>query len=131
MSLISHWNTRMDAARAGTEFVDIRPADMRVFGNLRGRSVRLSAIHKEMSFSRQAAQQAVDRLVKHGMLEVTLDPNSKRDKLVSITEKGHRWRSIAADQIRQIETEIADVIGDDAKEELRSALTSLLQATQK
>lgn len=126
MTLISRWNARMDEAREGTEFAEIRPADMRVFGNLRGRTVKLSEIHREMSFSRQAAQQAVERLVGHGMLTISSDPNSRRDKVVSITEKGQRWRAIAAQQIQQIESEIAESIGPDGKEALRSFLWGLV-----
>ena len=127
MTLISRWNTQMDEARAVTEFADVRPADIRVFAQLRGRTVKLSEIHREMGFSRQAAQQAVDRLVGHDMIAVTADPKSKRDKLVAITEKGQRWRAIAAAQIRQIEIEIGEEIGDAGKEALRGYLAKLVE----
>lgn len=126
MTLMARWNAQMDEARAETEFAALRPADIRVFAQLRGRSVKLSQIHREMGFSRQAAQQAVDRLVAHDMIAVSPDPNSKRDKLVSITEKGQRWRSIAAAQIREIEAEIAAAIGEQGKEALRGYLTTLI-----
>ncbi|CUH53277.1 DNA-binding transcriptional regulator, MarR family [Shimia marina] len=125
MTLIARWNGQMDAARANTEFADVRPADMRLFAQLRGRTVRLSEIHREMGFSRQAAQQAVERLIRHDMVAVAVDPNSKRDKIVSITAKGQRWRSIAAEQIRLIETEISETLGEAGKEELRRSLLSL------
>ena len=130
MTLIARWNARMDDARAETEFADVRPADIRVFAQLRGRTIKLSQIHREMGFSRQAAQQAVDRLVVHDMIAVADDPGSKRDKLVSITKKGQRWRTIAADQIRQVEAEIGEAIGEDAKEALRGHLTSLVDESR-
>lgn len=120
----------MDDARAETEFAAIRPADMRVFGQLRGRTVNLSAIHREMGFSRQAAQQAVDRLVSHGMIVVAPVTGSKRDKVVSITEKGQRWRAIASLQIRQIEEQIAIALGEDSKEVLRRHLLDLINTTR-
>ncbi|MEM1362542.1 MAG: MarR family transcriptional regulator [Pseudomonadota bacterium] len=126
MTLIAEWNAAMDEARAETEFAAVRPADIRVFAQLRGRTVRLSDIHREMGFSRQAAQQAVDRLVEQGMLQVTLVSGSKRDKVVMITEKGQRWRTIAAMEIRKIEEHIASTLGEDGKETLRSALLELL-----
>ncbi len=129
MTLIARWNSRMDHQRAETEFAEVRPADIRVFAQLRGRTVKLSEIHREMGFSRQAAKQAIDRLVGHDMIAVTDDPGSKRDKLVSITKKGQRWRSIAAEQIRQIEAEIGEAIGEDAKEALRGHLMSLIDNT--
>ncbi len=62
-----------------------------------------------------------------GMLTVELDPASKRDKRMSITAKGQRWRAIAAAQIRMIETDIAQVIGEDDREALRGGLTALIQ----
>ncbi|EFO30393.1 hypothetical protein TRICHSKD4_3982 [Roseibium sp. TrichSKD4] len=127
MTLLAHWNNEMDAARSGTEFADIRPADMRVFGQLRGRTVKLSEIHREMSFSRQAAQQAVERLAKQGMIQIDLAPGSKRDKIISITEKGQKWRSIAASQIRKIEQDCAHVIGDSGRETLRALLIELIK----
>lgn len=130
MTLIAHWNAQMDDARAETEFAAVRPADMRVFGQLRGRTVKLSMIHREMGFSRQAAQQAVDRLVKHDMIAVQPDPDSKRDKIVKITEKGQRWRSIAAMQIRLIEKHVAEVLGHGEREVLRKALKNLLSETE-
>ena len=126
MTLIAHWNAQMDDARAVTEFASVRPSDIRVFAQLRGRSVKLSDIHREMGFSRQAAQQATDRLVEQGMLKVEPVPGSKRDKIVSITEKGQRWRTIAAEQIRLIEARCAEVIGDEGREILRQRLVELL-----
>ncbi|MEM9910924.1 MAG: MarR family transcriptional regulator [Pseudomonadota bacterium] len=130
MTLLAHWNAQMDDARSETEFATIRPADMRVFGQLRGRTVKLSMIHRAMGFSRQAAQQAVDRLVEHEMISVQPDPDSKRDKIVTITEKGQRWRSIAAAQIRLIEGQVAESLGEEAKERLRHALIDLMRATR-
>lgn len=130
MTLIARWNIQMDERRADTEFAAVRSADMRVFGQLRGRTVKLSDIHREMGFSRQAAQQAVDRLVSHEMIAVAPVAGSKRDKVVSITQKGQRWRAIVASQIRQIEAQIADAIGQDSKETLRKHLADIVKAKQ-
>lgn len=131
MTLIAHWNAQMDDARAKTEFAAIRPADIQVFAQLRGRTVKLSVIHREMGFSRQAAQQAVDRLVNQDMITVAPLPGSKRDKIVSITNKGQRWRTIAASQIRQIEEQIANAIGENSKEALRQHLRELINAANR
>ena len=79
-----------------------------------------------MGFSRQAAKQAVDRLVGHGMIQIGPDSTSKRDKLVSITDKGQRWRAIAAQQIKEIDTQVAATIGADDMEALRQSLLRLL-----
>lgn len=127
MSLIGRWNARMDAGREETDFAAIRASDMRVFGQLRGRTVKLSVIHREMGFSRQAAQQAVDRLVDHGVLKVEAEPGSQRDKIVSITDKGQQLRALAARQIRDIEESCAEIIGKEDREILRDLLMRLLK----
>lgn len=126
MTLIAQWNAEMDDARQNTEFSSVRPGDMRVFAQLRGRNLKLSAIHREMGFSRQAAQQAVDRLVQQDMIALSQDPDSKRDKQVTITEKGQRWRAIAAGNIRSIEESIAKTLGSNGREALRAQLQSLV-----
>lgn len=126
MTLIAQWNTQMDEARAATEFASVRPADIRVFAQMRGRAMKLSEIHREMGFSRQAAQQAVERLVSQDMVQIEHVPGSKRDKILVITAKGQRWRAIAAEQIRLIESQCAETIGDAKTEALRASLIALL-----
>lgn len=127
MTLLARWNEQMDRARDNTDFADIRQSDMRVFGQLRGRTVKLSVIHKEMGFTRQAAQQAVERLVERGVLKVEMVEGNKRDKMVSITEKGQELRTLAATQIRDIEDSCADIVGEEGKEALRTLLKQLVQ----
>lgn len=122
MSVLGRWNAQMDQARQTTEFSAIRDSDMRVFGQLRGRTLKLSALHLELGMSRQAAQQAVARLVKHGVLLVTLAEGSKRDKVVSVTNKGQELRSLAAQQIRDIEAQCIEAIGAEDTETLRRLL---------
>jgi len=127
MTLLGEWNARMDEGRAATEFASIRPSDMRVFGQLRGRTVKLSMVHRELGFSRQAAQQSVDRLVGHGVLAVAAAPDSRRDKMVSVTEKGQRLRALAARQIREIEIDCAEAVGSAEAEAMRRTLMALVE----
>lgn len=131
MTLIARWNEQMDRGRDNTEFADIRQSDMRVFGQLRGRTVKLSDIHKEMGFSRQAAQQAVERLMERDLLKVDMVEGNKRDKMVSVTPKGQELRTLAARQIREIEDNCADIIGEDGKEALRTLLHQLIKTSAK
>lgn len=125
MTVLGRWNAEMDRGRQATEFATIRDSDMRVFGQLRGRTLKLSALHRELGMSRQAAQQAVTRLVDHRVLQVTLAEGSKRDKVVSVTDKGQELRSLAARQIRDIEAQCVEAIGADNTEVLRDLLKRL------
>ncbi|WP_412552276.1 hypothetical protein [Shimia sp. MIT1388] len=125
MTVLGRWNAQMDQARQTTEFASIRESDMRVFGQLRGRALKLSALHRELGMSRQAAQQAVTRLVDHGVLQVKLAEGSKRDKVVSVTDKGQELRGLAARQIRKFETQCVETIGVENTEMLRDFLKQL------
>lgn len=127
MTMLGRWNAQMDRGRGDTEFAEIRPSDMRVFGQLRGRDVKLSDIHRELGFSRQAAQQAVDRLVAHGVLKVELASGSRRDKVVSVTTHGQKLRSLAARQIREIEEQCARIVGETGREQLRGLLIQMVK----
>ena len=84
-----------------------------------------------MGVLRQAAQQSVESLVARDMITVAPVPGSKRNKAVSIAEKGQRWRKAAASQIRQIGEQTADAIGEDGKEILRQCLTDLINARRR
>ena len=126
MDLVAQWNREMDHAQSSTEFSAIRPSDQRVFGHMRGRPTLLSDFHGALGISRQAAQQAVQRLIEHGVVRVDPAPDSRRDKIVSVTEKGQSLRSFAAGQIRKIELDCQERIGSDGLENLRRLLLSLL-----
>ena len=129
MTLLGQWNKEMDQGRDNTEFAEIRPSDMRVFGQIRGKPTRLADLHRALGCSRQAAQQAVDRLVAHGVLRVHLANGSKRDKVVSVTGKGQRLRALAARQIREIEEKCMAAIGAVGTERLRQYLAELVKDT--
>ena len=125
MDLVARWNREMDQAQSFTEFSAIRPSDQRVFGHMRGRPTLLSDFHGALGMSRQAAQQSVQRLIEHGVVRVDPAPDSRRDKIVSVTEKGQSLRSFAAGQIRQIEQSCKERIGTEGLEGLRQLLLAL------
>ncbi len=127
MDLVAQWNREMDQAQSLTEFSGIRPSDMRIFGHMRGRPTLLSDVHGALGISRQAAQQSVQRLLEHGVVRVDSAPDSRRDKIVTVTEKGQTLRSFAAEQIRRIELSCRARIGEDGLRHLRQLLMSLSQ----
>ena len=125
MDLVARWNREMDQAQSSTDFSTVRPSDMRVFGHMRGRPTLLSDFHGALGISRQAAQQSVQRLVEHGVVRVDPAPDSRRDKIVSVTGKGELLRGFAASQIRRIEQSCKEQIGADGLESLRRLLILL------
>jgi len=125
MDLVGRWNRKMDEAQQETEFASVRPGDQRLFGSMRGRTTKMSEFHTKLGISRQAAHASIARLQTAGLVEVRATPGNSRDKSVHITKEGQRLRSFAAEQIREIEAECAQALGDEELETLRALLEKL------
>ena len=125
MDILGRWNSEMDAQQASTPFASIRPADMRTFGQLRGRPTPMIDLHQQLGISRQAAHRSVQRLVEHGVVAIKQSPDSKKDKIVVPTQKGEELRDLAAKRIREIESDCAIRIGQDGLDDLRNKLIAL------
>ena len=125
MDLLGRWNCEMDVLQSKTPFANIRPADMRLFGQLRGRPTPLPNLHKQLGISRQAAHKSVSRLVDHGVLAIVGAPDDNKRKIVKITVKGEELRDLAALSIKKIEDDCVDRIGTQGLKDLRALLIKL------
>jgi DNA-binding MarR family transcriptional regulator len=73
----------------------LKAADLSMaqFGTLmhlfKGEHCGVSEIAAQMSVSNAAASQLVDKLVHNGLVERTEDPDDRRVKRLSLTDKGH------------------------------------------
>src|SRR3954471_4802100 len=56
-----------------------------------GTSCGISQISDEMSVTNAAASQLVDKMVHGGLLERAEDPNDRRAKVVTLSEKGREF----------------------------------------
>ena len=125
MDIIGQWNVDMDRRQAETDFATIRPADQRLFGQLRGRPTPMVLLHKQLGITRQAAHNAILRLVDHGVVQIVETPENQKQKTVVVTEKGQELRKLAADSIKKIEEDCAERLGQDRVETLRAILREL------
>lgn len=125
MDVLGRWNVEMDKRQASTAFAAIRPADQRLFGQLRGRPTPMVDLHKRLGITRQAAHNSILRLVGHGVVDIVQSPENRKNKTVVITEKGQQLRKLAAQSIREIEKDCIKRIGKDRLEMLREILESL------
>ena len=75
-----------------------------------------------MGISRQAVHKTTHRLMEFGYIELTISPDNKRDRLVSITRKGLKVRERGAKIIREIEGKLSKNIGRDNLELIRDLL---------
>ncbi len=72
--------------------------------------------------SKQAVQQALKALIAKDFVRIEPDPDNGRQKIVTLTRKGHEMRRIARTGILALERELAERIGADRLEALHDAL---------
>ena len=100
----------------------LTPAEIKLFNTLRGSKKSISDLSRVMGISRQAVHKTTHRLMEFGYIELTISPDNKRDRLVSITRKGLKVRERGAKIIREIEGKLSKNIGRDNLELIRDLL---------
>jgi DNA-binding MarR family transcriptional regulator len=118
-------DNRYTDLRSGTRYSAVRPSDVRVFVQIARQARGESEIAKAMNVTRQAVQNSVKRLVAMKMVEVVPMANNGRNKIVQLTERGQVASATAAEQIRMVEAECAEIIGASELERLRGLLLHL------
>ena len=121
-------DARMDALIVGTPVEHIRPSDKKTFMLIARHPRTISELARALRITRQAAHKSVLRLIEHGVIELQPAPDSKRDKIPIVTEKGQQIRRIAAQNLEKIEAEIEAKISKQRLEEFRETLIELLNA---
>ena len=111
-----------------TPYEKLRASDSRVFVAATRNLETISEIARHLQVSRQSAQSSVGRLVKSGLLKLDEHPASKREKLVVVTEQGHKASASAVAHLENIESELAALIGSEAYASLRSGLEKLVKS---
>lgn len=125
--LIEKLDLRMAELRENTVLEGVRPSDAKTFTLIARQTRSISALAKAMQISRQAAHKSVSRLVGHGVITLENKENNQRDKIPTITPKGHKIRQISAQNLKIIEDELTQKIGTKKLETLRALMVELLE----
>ena len=116
--------------RQETGFADATPAEAKLFASLRGRDRSISELARSLGVSRQAVHHTAHRLVRAGVVTLTPAEHSRREKLVRITAAGRQAQKMAANNLQQIESEVAGHLSSKQLEQLRSTLVTMLAAVR-
>ena len=118
---------KLDQLLEKSPYKKIRASDGRVFITAT-RGIKTNAdIARHLHVSRQSTQSSVSRLVKFGLLKLEEHPNSKREKLIVVTEQGQNASAFTIEQVRLIEQELCQTIGDANYAALKNGLESLVR----
>lgn len=93
-----------------------------VLPHLHTEGVRPSDIAKASGVTRQAIHQVLRDLLRLKFIEMRTDPTDRRSKLVVITPRGIEFDAAVRDVSKEIEKELAERIGNQAVNALRTSL---------
>ena len=123
--VMEQMDARNTELRGDTMFADATPAEARLFAVLRGRERSISELARVLGVTRQAVHHTVHRLIDAEVVELIPAQHSRREKLVRITPTGSKVQAIAAANLRRIEAEMAERVGEAKLSTLRELLIEL------
>jgi DNA-binding MarR family transcriptional regulator len=124
--LNQRWGADVDAALQAAGLDGIRAPHGNVFPFVPEQGIQVSELARLASMRKQSMAEAVDQLERAGYVERRPDPTDRRARLVFLTERGHRVRSVAVDAGRRVEREWTELTGPEEIAALRATLLRLL-----
>jgi len=117
---------RMAQFRQAEPEMNVRPADAKMFMLIARHSSNVAELAKVLGISRQGAHSSVKRLVDHGVIVLDLVEGNNKEKIPSITDKGHQIRKVVATQLGTLEQEMLEILSEAELETLRNLLMRLV-----
>jgi len=116
---------------AAAGFADRRLGDGRVLRLCaRAESMTASKIGRELEITRQGAGKIVNRLRDRGYLVLEPSPVSGREKVITLTPRGHSYLDAQRQAARRIETTVRERTGQRGFKGLTALLHALAGAEQ-
>jgi DNA-binding MarR family transcriptional regulator len=109
----------------------VRPSHTALFPHIDLAGTRLSVLAARLGVSKQAVGQLVGELVEMGVLELGDDPSDGRAKLVRFSARGRRGLLEGLAVLRELERELAAVVGEKRMRGLHATLTDILASLEK
>ncbi len=126
--LLREFREELFAPAADAGFGDIRPAHLRVFGNVGIDGVRLTELAARSQLSLAASSELTSELVALGYLERRADPADRRARLIFPTLLGRRALDAAGNRVAEIEHRWAGLVGRTPLDRSLHTLQTLLDA---
>ncbi len=108
----------------------LRPAHAALFPHIDLDGTRLTELARRVGVSKQAVNQLVNDLEEMGTVERTRDPTDGRAKLIRFSRHGRNSILDGLAMLGEIETELAQKIGEDNMSALHRALIELEQVLE-
>lgn len=109
-------------------FPHIRPAHSPVFRHIEETGSRVVTLAAAAGMTKQSMAYLVNNLEESGYLEIGVDPEDGRARLVRMTESGSAARKFLEKQSSAFERRVAKAIGPERLGELRALIAAVLDA---
>jgi DNA-binding MarR family transcriptional regulator len=121
-----HWGEDVHAALAAAGLDGIRAPHATAFPFIPADGIQVSELARLASMRKQSMAEAVEQLERAGYVERRADPRDRRARLVFLTERGHRVRSVAISAGRRVEAQWSELTSPAEIATLRATLQRLL-----
>jgi DNA-binding MarR family transcriptional regulator len=125
--LNQHWGEDVHAALQAAGLDGIRAPHANVFPFVPEEGVQVSELARLASMRKQSMAEAVEQLERAGYVERRPDPGDRRARLVFLTDRGRRVRSVAIAAGRAVEAEWTGLTSPEEIAAFRSTLQRLLE----
>ena len=116
-------------ARVREAGYEVTAAQARIFARIGPSGTRLSDLAAQAQVTKATAGFIVDQLERSGLVTRVPDPDDRRARRVTITDKGHDAVRLAAEEVAAVEEEWSAHLGARRMQQLRQALTDLREIT--
>jgi DNA-binding MarR family transcriptional regulator len=117
---------RMYAAVQAAGYTDLGPAHVLVFRYPTIEGLRPSDLAAQMGISKQAMNDLLRHLEKHGYLTLQPDPADGRARLISLSDRGSELMELTHTMAQDVADEWALRVGRDRLDALRQTLIQLV-----
>ena len=119
------WQRRTYGRLAQMGFPEIRPAHSPVFRSIDPRGTRVVDLALRAAMTKQSMAYLVKSLEDLRLVEIAEDPDDRRARLVRLTPRGTQAADALAASSREVESDLAGLIGAEDVEALRAVLIRL------
>ncbi|HZP84081.1 MAG TPA: MarR family winged helix-turn-helix transcriptional regulator [Chthonomonadaceae bacterium] len=120
-----HLTARVYERLAATGYSDIRPAHGAVFRHIAPEGLRITELADRAQMTKQSMGYLVEYLREHGYVELRPDPSDGRAKIACLTPRGEALQQDALKISREVERELAQLVGEEEIRLLRAHLERL------
>jgi DNA-binding MarR family transcriptional regulator len=116
----------LDAALREAGFDDLRAAHAPLFVAIDAGGSRVTELAERSAMSKQAVGELIRHLAARGYVSVDVDPDDRRAKRVTLTERGWQALDLGTAVIDDYDAWLAATVGADQVDALRAALDRII-----